>query len=189
MSQPEPSLNDDAVHDLDPSFITPPNKEGEDKPLVNITATQNDFPQPSEMGEGELYKVVNDSEVLIKTVIDEQESVHDLEDVTKTIMAQETISASQVLAVDKSLGGKLTEASRLPLKAPLPIEVTLPKSILASWFDSNARCCISVIFARIVNDVSLLVPNATPPILVSPVPKLTDVIWLLAKAPPINRCY
>ena len=141
MSQPEPSLNDDAVHDLDPSFITPPNKEGEDKPLVNITATQNDFPQPSEMGEGELYKAVNDSEVLIKTVIDEQESVHDLEDVTKTIMAQETISASQVLAVDKSLGGKLTEAVPLNRFTDTPTKTGLPqvKGFVANYLEERQR--------------------------------------------------
>lgn len=141
MSQPEASLNDDAVHDLNPSFITPPNEDGEDKPLVNITATQNDLPQPNEMGEEELFRAVNDSEVLIKTVIDEQESVHDLEDITKTIMAQETISSSQVLAVDKSMGGKLTEAVPLNRFTDTPTKTGLPqvKGFVANYLEEKQR--------------------------------------------------
>lgn len=135
-------LNEDATGDLEsPDFLTPPNKDGVEKPLVNIDAAPDDSPHPVEMGEKELFKAVNDSEVMIKTVIDEQESIHDLEDVTKTIMTQESISASEVLAIDKRLDGRLSEAVPLNRFTDTPTRTGVPqvKGFVANFLEEKKR--------------------------------------------------
>lgn len=142
MSRPESSLNDSALEDLnDPSFITPPNKSGEDRPIVNIKAVSDGSEEPDELNDRQLFNAVNESEVLIKTVIDEQESVHKLEDVTKTVMAQESISATDVLAIDKALDGKLTEAIPLNRFTDTPTKTGLKKAqgFISSFIDLKKK--------------------------------------------------
>lgn len=138
MSQPEASLNDDAVSDLGNSgFITEPNQEGVKKDKVLTVNTSDDPLEPTEISQRELMQAVGQSEVVIKAVVDQEPIVKTLEDITETIFAQESISASQAYALDKQLSGKLLEAIPVNRFTDVPTRTSLPqvKSFAAKYMD------------------------------------------------------
>lgn len=158
------SLNDDALNELseESKFLTTP-KTDLPPPTDDMTVLADGKGQPTEPSDA-LIDRLTQTDLKIKTVVDDVETIHRFEDVSNTIQAAESISQSDVVEVEKTFGGFLGEEAQLEefTKVPTRVGLTTVQRHMTQRIEtlkSTVRTKIKDILIKDVNDSFELAVN------------------------------